>query len=519
MDFRIGRALWIVLAAMCISLNPAMAANSATVSTKSGEVSGIEERGVIAFKGIPFAAPPVGALRWREPQPAARWDGLLRADRYGPACIQAPYTESDVSLGDPGPLSEDCLTLNVWTPKVEPGAKLPVMVWIYGGAFVIGASGLDITDGGPLAKKGAVVVSFNYRLGQLGFFAHPALEKAAPRGPANFGLLDQIAALRWVKENIAQFGGDPGNVTIFGESAGGKSVLTHFASPLSRGLFHKGIAQSSYILPEMTRAKAVEMGTRISDALGLKGKRATLEALRAVPAEKFGALKGKGLSTAPVPISGDKVLPRPIESVFADGQEAGLPLMVGSTSDDGSVALAFGVKPADVLKKIAGAGLLVRTLYPGVQDADERARQVTRDLVFTMPVRWIADRHAKLAPTWRYYFDYTAEKLRPSRPNGVPHGGEILFVMNTGDIYDRTRPLFTDQDRRFSQTISDYWFNFARSNAPSADGGPPWPNDRGRFDRTMIFGETIRVEEDFMKRRLNFLIGVSKVTKTLVGGR
>ncbi len=490
---------------------------SAVVETRTGKIAGASGNGVTAFKGIPYAAPPVGDLRWREPQAPSSWQGVRKADKYGAACIQTPYAPSDVSLGDPGPLSEDCLYLNIWTPKADPAAKLPVMVWIHGGAFVIGAGGLDVTDGGPLAQKGAVVVTFNYRLGQLGFFSHPALEKAKPGGPANFGLLDQIAALKWVKDNIAQFGGDPRNVTIFGESAGGKSVLALFASPLARGLFHKGVAQSSYIIPDMTRAKAVEMGTRISDALELKGKRATLEQLRAVPAEKFGALKGKGLSSAPVPISGDKVLPRSIESVFADGKEAPLPLIVGSNSDDSSVALAFGVKPADVLKKVGAAGLLVKVLYPGVADADERARQVTRDLVFTMPVRWIADRHAKLAPTWRYYFDYTAIKQRPEHPNGAPHGGEIVFVMNTGDIYDGARPIFTDEDRRFSQTLGDYWYNFARSNAPSANGGPAWPNDRGRFDRTMIFGQTIRLEDNFMKPRLNFLIGVSKVTKALLG--
>ncbi|MDZ4791730.1 MAG: carboxylesterase family protein [Hyphomicrobiales bacterium] len=437
----------------CISAN---SASAAPVRTVSGSVEGSEKRGVTAFKGIPFAAPPVGRLRWREPEAPAEWQGVRRADKYGNACIQAPYAPSDVSLGDPGPLSEDCLYLNVWTPKPQPGTKLPVMVWIYGGAFVIGTSGLDITDGGPLASKGAVVVSFNYRLGQLGFFAHPALEKERPGGPANFGLLDQISALKWVKENIAQFGGDPDNVTIFGESAGGKSVLTLFASPLARGLFHKGIVQSSYLIPEMARPKAVQMGMRISDALGLTGKRATMEALRAVPAQKFGALKGKGLSTSPVPISGDIALPRPIEAVFADGEEAPLPLILGNTSDDSSVALAFGVKPAELLKKIGGANLLVKSLYRNVRDEDERARQVTRDLVFTMPVRWIADRHSKLAPTWRYYFDYTAVKLRPKFPSGVSHGGEILCVMNTGDVYQaqvRFLPTQTADFRKPSATI------------------------------------------------------------------
>lgn len=488
----------------------------ATVKTQTGIVEGVAERGVFAFKGIPYAAPPVGALRWREPRPAPIWTDVRKAKTYGAACIQTSEVGGDVSLGDPGPLSEDCLFLNVWTPKLEASAKLPVMVWIHGGAFVIGTGGLSITDGGPLAQKGAVVVALNYRLGQLGFFAHPALEKENPGGPANFGLLDQIAALKWVKQNIADFGGDPTNVTIFGESAGGKSVLALFASPLTRGLFQKGIAQSSYVFSDMTRAKALTMGSKVSDALGLKGKNATVAQLRAVSAEKFGQLKGKGLSSSPVAIIGDKVLPRSIEDIFAAGKEAPLPLIVGNTSNDASVAAAFGVNPAELLKKVGAAGLLVKVLYPGITDDNERARQVTRDLIFTMPVRWIADRHSKLAPTWRYYFDYTAVKLRSKFPDGVPHGGEILFVMNTGDLYEPTKDIFTDEDRRFSQLVSDYWFEFARSGAPAAGGGPAWPNDRNRMDKTMVFSESTKVEDNFMKPRLNVLIGLTKIVDKLL---
>ena len=215
---------------------------------QAGDVQGVTEQNVFAFKGIPFAAPPVGELRWREPRPAVRWQGVRKTDVYGNACIQMPGL-SEANGGSPGSLSEDCLYLNVWTPKTDPAAKLPVMVWISWRRLCLRLGCCEPLQWWPLATKGAVVVSINYRLAQLGFFAHPALEKENPGGPANFGLLDQIAALAWVKANIAQFGGDPGNVTILGQSAGGRSVLALFASPLARGLFHKGVAQSSTWCP------------------------------------------------------------------------------------------------------------------------------------------------------------------------------------------------------------------------------------------------------------------------------
>ncbi len=472
------------------------------------------ENNVVACKGIPYASPPVGELRWREPQPAAGWQGVRKANAYGNACIQVPGL-SLANGGDPGALSEDCLYLNIWTPRPDPSARLPVMVWIHGGAYIFGAGGLDIYNGAPLANKGAVVVNLNYRLGQLGFFAHPALEKENPGGPTNFGLLDQIAALKWVQQNIAQFGGNPNNVTIFGQSAGGKSVLALFASPLARGLFHKGVAQSSYALPDATRAKALEVGAKVADAVGLRGPAATAAELRAVPAEKFGQLKELGLSTSPVPISGDKVLPQSIQDVFAAGREAPLPLILGNTSDDASVAVAFGVDPAEVIKRLGAAGILVKALYPGVKDDKQLGSQVVRDLIFTMPVRWIADRHSKLAPSWRYYFDYTAVKERARFPNGVPHGAEIPYVMDTGDIFPGTREIFTSEDREFARRVSDYWFEFARTGKPvsslSKGGNPQWPSDAGLQDKTMLFGESIAVQTNFMKARLNIFIGGSKI--------
>ncbi|MGQ0456941.1 MAG: carboxylesterase/lipase family protein [Hyphomicrobium sp.] len=506
--------IWSGACFLALLLLPALAEAAAAgpiVATRKGRVEGVTAGGVTSFKGIPYAAPPIGERRWRDPVPAADWNGVRKASDYRPDCLQATPPPGVIGQSAPRPQSEDCLFLNVWTPNPKSGANLPVMAWIHGGAFVIGSGALDNTDGAALAKKGAVVVSFNYRLRQFGFFSHPAISANNADTTANFGLLDQIAALKWVKRNIANFGGDPGNVTIFGESAGAKSVLAQFASPLSRGLFDKGVAESSYLIPDMTRAKAVEMSVKVADALGLPGARATAKQLRAVPAEKIAALEGQGLTSAPVPISGDKVLPRSIEAVFRAGDQKPLPLIVGSNSDDSSVATAFGVDPAEVIGKIAAAGFVVKLLYPGVDDERERARQATRDLIFTMAARWTADRHAKLAPVWRYYFDYTAEKLRPERQNGVPHADEIPYVFNTVDRDAVTKPIATDTDRAYAETVSDYWFNFAKSGTPSAKGGPVWPRDTRFLDRTMIFADPIEARPNFMKVRLDIMIGLTKI--------
>ena len=218
--------------------------------------------------------------------------------------------------------------------------------------------------------------------------------------------------------------------------------------------------------------------SKVAVALGLEGAGATAAQLRAVPAEKFTEIKGQGLSNAPVPISGDTVLPQSIQATFAAGKQARLPLILGNTSDDTSVVAAFGVDAVAVFKRLGAAGFLVRALYPGVKDDTELARQATRDLVFTMPVRWLADRHAKHAATWRYYFDYTAVKLRKKFSNGVPHGAEIAYFMNTVDTLEGTKGILTAEDRAFARRTSDYVFEFARTGKPTASDSPTWANHR-----------------------------------------
>ncbi len=494
---------------LCLPFSAAGAKSRGTVvSTDAGLVQGVQSRGVTSFKGIPYAAPPVGEFRWREPQPVAKWSGTRRADTFGKACMQKPGLSAE-NGGDPGELSEDCLTLNIWTPTLSSSAKLSVVVWIHGGAYVFGAGSVPIYDGTAIAQKGTVFVSINYRLGPLGFFAHPGLDSGTSGGPYNFGMLDQVAALKWVKANIAKFGGDPADVTLMGQSAGGKSVLWHFASPLSRGLFHRGIAESVYILPDATLTKARDVSVKIANAVGLDGGNASLNDLRKVPPERFFDIADKDAALGPVGIVGDAMLPRSIADTFQAGGEARLPLIIGNTSDDASVIAAFGVSPDEIMKKLGAAGIALKLLYPGVP-ADKIASQALRDIVFTMNTRWVADRHSKRAPTWRYYFDYVAAKDKPNWKDGVPHGGEVIYFLDTVDS------TYAERDREFARRVSNYMVEFASSGKPALAGGPVWQDDRLFRDRTLVFGpDGIEQRRNFMKTRLDVLMGATKIVDSL----
>jgi para-nitrobenzyl esterase len=379
------------------------------------------------------------------------------------------------------------------------------MVWIHGGAFVNGTAGASIYEGSALAERGVVFVSLNYRLMQLGFFAHPALRQENG-GVANFGLLDQIAALHWVRRNIAAFGGDAGNVTILGQSAGAKSVMALFASPLARGLFHRGVALSNYGLPDATREAAEKSSVAASEALGLAGSAASLADLRAVPAERFGALKEKGQFQGPVPIRGDKVLPTPIEEVFEKGEEAAVPLMLGNTSDDASVAFAFGIDPAQLLDQMRGSRFALKILYPKVKDEREMARQAARDIVFTLPARWVGDRHARVAPVYRYYFDFVAPEKRASLANGVPHGAEIAYFLDTSDM--------SPAARQRARQLSDLLVAFARTGLPQASLA--WRAHSGKEDWTLVIGEKLEMVKNFWRPRLNAMKNGAKVLEFFV---
>lgn len=475
------------------------------VHIEQGRLRGVRQDGVLSFRGIPYAAPPVGDRRWRAPAPARSWSGIRRADRLGAACIQPPGM-SAANGGDPGPIAEDCLYLNVWTPRAERRARLPVVVWIHGGAYVFGSGGVRGYSGAPYAREDAVFVSLNYRLGALGFFAHPALN-GEPGAAANFGLLDQIAALQWVQRNIAAFGGDPNNVTIMGQSAGAKSVLALYASPMARGLFHRGVAMSAYVLPDANRERASEVAVAVANAVGLNGADATMAQLRAVPAQRFGVLEGRETSLGPVPIVGDLVLPHSIAETFAAGEEAALPLIMGSASDDANVISAFGMEPRAIVDRLGAAGLGLLVLYPNMS-REERARQVVNDVVFTMNPRWAGDRHAERAPMWRYYFDYVAEPDRGAFANGAPHGYEVAFFLNTLDYAGGDRTRYTDADRAVARALSGDLLAFARTGFAPAD----WiSHDRDRDQTLVIDAEGIASRDELYRRRLNTFIGVTSI--------
>ncbi|PKH26747.1 carboxylesterase [Enterobacterales bacterium CwR94] len=485
------------------------------VRIAEGELRGHWEQETFAFKGIPYAAPPTGNLRWRPPQPIAPWSGVRDACHFGAASWQVRASCVEVGGGDPGVTDEDCLYLNVWSPDLSPKAKMPVMVWVHGGGFNIGSGGLSPYNGAALARRGVVVVTLNYRLGHLGFFAHPALDAEYAEGSEinNFALLDLIAALQWVQRNIAAFGGDQNNVTLFGESSGARSVLSLFASPLTEGLFHKGIAQSAYALPDTPRQKALLQGTAVANAFDLQD--ATAEQLRALPADAFMTLPPP-LAVSPVPIVGDLLLPEPMMEVFAEGKQRKLPLMIGSNSDEASVLSYFGVDVKHIVQQLMRkqpVGMrLMKAFYRDAADVETLGRQLTRDMVFTTLGYMILKGQAKAdMPGWRYYFDYVSENARDLYPHGTWHGNEIAYVLDTLDalpVLNEGRE-YTAGDRKMAEHVCDYWVTFARDATPfthSLQGVKRWPAWRPGKDRTLCIGEggqaEWQIKKNFMKWRM-----------------
>ncbi|MCY1045676.1 carboxylesterase family protein [Corallococcus sp. bb12-1] len=478
------------------------------VSTVEGQLRGTAEEGVFAYKGIPYAQPPVGELRWRAPKAVVPWKHIREANAFGNASLQSREACIAGGGGDPGPMGEDCLYLNVWTPRVDAKAKLPVIVWIHGGAFVIGAGGLPPYDGVPLATREAVFVTLNYRLGHLGFFAHPALEAERKQGPANFGLLDQLAALQWVNRNIERFGGDPSRVTLAGQSAGGKSVLSLLCMEQARPYFHRGVALSVYGLDEVPLEQALLRGEALTRGMGVPDAEATPARLRELPAEEFWK-QPAATSTAPVAISGDSVLPQSILATFQAEQQARVPLILGSTNDDVSVMEAFGRDPMEILQALRDKGVPIKLLYPGVNDDVELARQVCRDILFTLIPRQVADLHAKASHVWRCYFEYTATALRPERPHGVRHGEEIPYFLDTAARCPPTQEVISEEDRSYARKVSGWLVDFAKTGAPAS--ASEWPRHEKGSDFLMRAQQPPKVEENFMLLRLNAFLLASAI--------
>ena len=487
----------------------------APVAVTGGLVQGTEAAvaGVVAFEGIPFAAPPVGELRWRPPAPVVPWDGVRDAGEAGAICVQGGGQGVDQS--------EDCLFLNVWAPA-ETGEPLPVLYWIHGGGYTGGSGSTSIYDGSRLAADGAVVVTINYRLNVFGFLAHPALSAESPhRASGNYGLLDMVAGLEWVRDNIASFGGDPGRVTIFGESAGGGAVMSVMLMPQSEGLFHGAIAQSNWIhgwdrplagdAGDLTPAEA--QGTAVAAALGAGGldPEAALAAMRAAPAGDVLTAIGAGagspfLRTGHVwaPNVDGWAIPDDPLAMYAEGRQHPVPLVVGMNGNEGSLMTrGFSMDGPETFVEH------LESVYPDDFAADllahydattetvrERFDYLVHDLYFAGPVRAHARDQSAVAPVWMYHFT----RVPPTpwgEALGAHHAAELVYVFGTLTTSDEPgeRPLglsplgdFTEVDTGLSETMRAYWIRFAAGGDPNGPGLPAWPVWDPASDRYLELG-------------------------------
>jgi para-nitrobenzyl esterase len=473
-----------------------MAPHGPIVEAPDGALEGHKEGSLHVFKGIPYAEPPE---RWKPPQALSRWSGVRRASAFGPAAVQPssrPGSIYEISADHPQPMSEDCLTLNVWTPAGADAA--PVLVWIHGGSLVIGSSREGFYDGAALASRGIVVVTINYRLGVFGWLAHPDLSAESSLGiSGNYGLLDQIEALRWIHRNIAAFGGDPANVTIAGESAGALSVMYLMASPLARGLFAKAIAQSAYMIttPMLKQRRyglssAEEDGIKLARALG----DADIAALRAMPGRDL-ALAASAAGFAPFGAIDGHVLPDQLVDVFDRGAQAPVPLLAGFNSGE-IRSLTFLVPPPpasatdyeSVIRDRYGdlADEYLR-LYPAT-DLQESLYAGTRDALYGWTAERLVRTQAALGqPGFLYFWDH-GYPAADSTGRHAFHGSEIPYVFGTADRTTSRWPEVpsTPHERSLSDTMLAYWTSFARAGQPEAANAPEWPAF-GRAGEAMAF--------------------------------
>jgi para-nitrobenzyl esterase len=476
---------WCVAALLAAAALPAWAAAGPVVRAPAGAVEGEAQGALNVFKGIPYAQPPVGPARWTPPRPAAVWQGVRQATSYGPACYQPTPQPKSIYYDELNGMSEDCLSLNIWAP--QDARKAPVFVWIHGGALTTGASSEAMYDGSRLAAQGVIVVSINYRLGVLGYLAHPALSAESARGiSGNYGLLDQIEALRWIRRNIPAFGGDPANVTIAGESAGGLSVLYLMAAPDARGLFAKAIAESSYMIstPELKQARygaasAEDSGKALQAKLGA----ASIADMRTLdPGKLTNAAAGAGF--APFGAVDGKVLPRQIVDVFDRGEQARVPLLAGFNSGEirslrvlappvPASAAAYESAIRDRYKDMADDFLKV---YPS-SNLSESVLAATRDGLYGWTAERMAAKQASLGlPAYLYLFDHGYPAADSAGLHGF-HASELPFVFGTLDRLPPywPKPPQSAGEAALSDAMVRYWTSFARSGSPKAAGQADWP--------------------------------------------
>jgi para-nitrobenzyl esterase len=477
----------IVGVAVSVSLllaSMAPAAPDAPVRIESGLLSGVagQTPGMRVFKGVPYAAPPVGELRWREPKPVPSWRGIRKGDHAGHDCYQDVVRRSqfrlehDTGLTD---ISEDCLYLNIWTSATDSSARLPVMVYIHGGSLQFGAASEALLDGEQLARKGVVTVNLNYRMGAFGFLAHPALTTESARHVSgNYGFLDQIAALRWLQRNIRAFGGDPSNVTVFGQSAGSRSVFALLASPLTSGLFRRAIAQSHGYLggSTPTLARSEEAGVKLASALGAS----SLSDLRAVPAARLLEVQNQTGYSGNVNVDG-WFMPADIYDVFARGKQQRVPVMAGSTSDESTsrarptTAAAFA---EEAHRRYGGRADEFLKAYPASTDAEANEAQVlsATDRAGSYDARALVQFQTKTAgvSAWLFRFSHKPPIAAPDTEiyDGVFHGADLYYVFQNFAFKKYWK--WTDTDRRLGDAVSSYWAQFAKTGDPNGSGLPRW---------------------------------------------
>lgn len=467
---------------------------AAPVITEGGALEGRREDGVDVYRGIPYALPPLGTWRWRAPQPLLTWPGVRDAGKFAPACMQ-----QGVSMpGETPPVvSEDCLYLNIWAPPQRAGQRLPVIVWIHGGGYTNGSASMPLYHGDRLARKGVLVVTIAYRLGALGFLAHPALSAESPHhSSGNYGLMDQIAALQWVQRNIVAFGGDPQRVTVAGQSAGAMSISALLVSPRAEGLFQRAIAQSGgifeplQIAPGYLLANAERDGATYMKSLGADD----LEAMRLLPAERL-----TGAAGISHPVIEPDVLPISPYDAYALGRYQDVPLLLGSNSEEARSLIDVSNVRADQFEAgiTASVGALPAALlaaYPHATDTQAREGRLAleRDLRFG----WDMWAWARLAQTKRSQVYYYSFEQRPPFPAdsihanwGASHFAELWYMF---DHLGQAPWLWRAADRELATTMSDYWVNFAATGNPNGRGVPHWPAFRGATGQVQRLAIPIR---------------------------
>ena len=489
---------------------------AAVVTVEGGQLAGAPSPigdEVMVYRGVPFAAPPVGDLRWRPPEPAAAWEGVRDATEAAPACMQNPIPAAVRTFYDAGVdrMDEDCLYLNVWT-AAGPDDRAPVMVWIHGGGLAIG-NGADITyDGTRLAQRGVVLVTINYRLGAFGYLAHPRLSAESEHGASgNYGTLDQVAALGWVQRNIAAFGGDPSRVAIFGESAGSWSVNQLMATPLARGLFHAAIGESGGGFGSRggaaPKAEIEAAGERLVEALLGDGETATPEAMRAASADAVQAVAPELVrSTANVD---GWVFPDTVYDIFAAGRQHDVPVIVGSNADEmtilGGAAGAETVEQyRETIRNEYGehADALLATFPAATDDEAQRARIASgTDATFGWEMRtWARMMETVSSPAYLYFFSRVPPAPDADR-YGAYHTAEIPYVFDNFGVspHPYANRDYTDTDRRLSDILASYWVNMAATGNPNGEGLPEWPAYDPEADAALHIGDAITVERGIRK--------------------